>query len=116
MGKKSKANRKKAPVATAAATAVATPPAAVAGEAISAATATTAAVVKAGSGVNEFPESTFYVKGESFRNKGNHSKAEKKFRQGIENGCVRCLIQYTMKILWTVGWRDRREYEYCETD
>ena len=110
MGKKSKANRKKAPVATAAATA------AVAAVATSVATATTAAVVKAGSGVNEFPESTFYVKGESFRNKGNHSKAEKKFRQGIENGCVRCLIQYTMKILWTVGWRDRREYEYCETD
>ena len=99
MGKKSKANRKKAPVATAVATAAATPPAAVAAVATSAATATTAAVVKAGSGVNEFPESTFHVKAESFHKKGNHSKANKILVQGIENGCVRCLFEYTMKIL-----------------
>ena len=87
MGKKSKTNRKKAPVSTAAATAAATPP------------APATAVVKAGWGVNEFPESTFFVKGESFRRKGNYSKATKVYLQGIENGCVRCMFAYTMKIL-----------------
>ena len=102
MGKKSKANRKTAPVATAVATAaVAT--------ASAAATTTTAAVAVATSAaaarrtgrlvLEEIPESMFFVKGESFRKKGNHSKAKKIFVQGIENGCVHCMDAYTMKIL-----------------
>ena len=92
MGKKSKANRKRAPVATA----TATQPVAVAAVATS---APATAVVKAGSGVEEFPESTFFAEGESFFKKGNFSKAEKKYRQGIEHGCVPCMFAYSMKIL-----------------
>ena len=86
MGKKSKANRKKASVATLAAT--------------TAAATTAATVVKAGWVVEEFPESTFYVRGESFLTKGNFSKANKFYLQGIENNaCVRCMFSYTMQIL-----------------
>ena len=87
MGKKSKDNRKKAPVATAAATATA---------AVAVVAAATA-VIETRRG--EFPESTFFVKGKSFFNKGNHAKAQKIFLQGLEHGCVRCLNDYTYKIL-----------------
>ena len=91
MGKKSKANRKKAPVATSTATAT------VAATATATATAETTA---AGLVEDvEFPESTFWVKAESFCNKGNYSKAQKIYLQGIENGCVNCLCKYSMKIL-----------------
>jgi len=82
MGKKSKANRKKAPVATAEATAMV-------------AATTTATALERGT----FPESTFFVKGESLCRKGNYSKATKVYLQGIDNGCVRCMFAYTMKIL-----------------
>ena len=95
MGKKSKANRKKAPVATSAATAE------VAASAI--ATAKELEIYTPGNLSNlerlpgeEFPESTFYVEGVSFRRKGNVSKAKKKYLQGIENGCVRSLNAYSM--------------------
>ena len=88
MGKISKANRKKAPVAAAAATVATTAATPVA----TAAAATTAAI-------KEFPESTFFVKAESFDKKGNFSKANKLYQQGIENGCVRCLFKHAMDIL-----------------
>ena len=84
MGKKSKANRKKAPIATAAVTATA-----------AAAVVATATETKRG----EFPKSTFCVKGESFYKKGNHAKAQKIYLQGIEHGCVHCLSEYTTTIL-----------------
>ena len=84
MGKKSKANRKKAPIATAAVTATA-----------AAAVVATATETKRG----EFPKSTFCVKGESFYKKGNHAKAQKIYLQGIEHGCVPCLNEYTTTIL-----------------
>ena len=91
MGKKSKANRKKAPVATSTATAT------VAATATATATAETTA---AGLVEDvEFPESTFWVKAESFCNKGNYSKAKKIYLQGIEHGCVNCLSKYSMKML-----------------
>ena len=116
MGKKSKANRKKTPVATSATTAVA----ATAAVAASASATTTAAVAVATSAVSatsaaaaaarrtgtvteygEFPKSTFFVKGESFLNKGNFSKASKLYLQGIENNaCVRCLNAYAWKLLF----------------
>ena len=97
MVKKSKANRKTAPVETSsiAATAAAT---------TTTTTTTTTAIAVANETeltgkLEEFPESTFFVKGESFRRKGNYSKATKVYLQGIENGCVRCMYLYTMKIL-----------------
>ena len=93
MGKKSKAHRKKPPVATAAgATATATATAAVVATA-----ATTATANKTRRG--EFPESTYLVKAVAFRKKGNHAKAHKIYLQGIEKGCVHCLDRHTMKIL-----------------
>merc|ERR1711966_174380 len=82
MGKKSKANRKTAPVATPAA--------------VPATTTATVTTLKRG----EFPQSTFFVKGVSFRKKGNRSRAKKIYLQGIENGCVPCLTQYTTNILF----------------
>ena len=98
MGKKSKANRKKAPVATSTATTAA---AATTTAAATAATPTAATSIRTGQMLpEEFPESTFLVKGESFFEKGNHAKAQKIFLQGLENGCVRCLNEYTMKILY----------------
>ena len=106
MGKKSKANRKTAPVATAAATAAAsaTTTAAVA-VATSAATATSSALLE------EFPESTFLIKATTFLKKGNHSKAAKMFVQGIETGCVPCLSGYTMKILFDGATIENRMVE-----
>ena len=112
MGKKSKANRKKAPVATSAATATvaaaaaaATPVAtATAAVAMSEAAAAAAAITTSTTGdyleLDGFPDSTFFVKGKSFRKKGNHAKAQKIFLQGIENGCVPCLNTYTRNILY----------------
>ena len=85
MGKKSKANRKKAPIATAAVTATA-----------AAAVVATATETKRG----EFPKSTFCVKGESFYKKGNHAKAQKIYLQGLEHGCVLCLFEYTTRIFY----------------
>ena len=98
MGKKSKANRKKATIATSVATSTA------AAAAATTATATTAAVAAAVVHTRNkvrvpFPESAFFIKAETFRKKGNHSKAKKIFVQGIENGCVPCLKEYTMNIL-----------------
>ena len=93
MGKKSKANRKKAPVPTAAVTATA-------------AVAVVAAATETRRG--EFPESTFLVKGESLLKKGNHAKAQKIYLQGIEHGCVRCLMHYTMPILYNGATRENR--------
>jgi len=77
MGKTSIANRKKAPVATLEATA-------------------TAAVAEYGT----FPESTFSIKAETFRTKGNHSKTQKKIVQGIQHGCVRCMIVHAYEVLY----------------
>ena len=91
MGKKSKANRKKPPVTTAA-VAIGTATTAV----VTSAAATTATKTKRG----EFPESTFYTKGGSFRKKGNHAKSQKMYVQGIEHGCVRCMHEYNMTILY----------------
>ena len=87
MGKKSKATRKKAPEAIAAATVV---------DIVTTATALPFERLPGG----EFPESTFFMKAKMFIKKGNHSKANKKFLQGIENGCLPCLNGYTMKILF----------------
>ena len=103
MGKKSKANRKKAPVATSAATAAVAASAAAAVATSATATAKALEISPPGNLSNlerlpgeEFPESTFYVEGVSFRRKGNVSKAKKKYLQGIENGCVRSLNAYSM--------------------
>ena len=94
MGKKSKANRKKAPVATATATATA----AVAASAAAEATASTELSPR-DRRVEEFPESTFYRKENRFFEKGNISKAKKIYLQGIAKGCARCMFAYTMRIL-----------------
>ena len=48
------------------------------------------------------------MKGESFRKKGNHAKAQKMYLQGIEHGCVRCLIEYTQNILLDGATRENR--------
>ena len=119
MGKKSKANRKKAPVATSAATAAAavaatpasaTPVApATAAVAIAAAVATATTTTGDRSELDGFPESTFFVKGKSFRKKGNHAKAQKIILQGIENGCVPCLNTYTRNILYEGAPRENRK-------
>ena len=92
MGKKSKANRQKAPAAAAAATTTTT-------TTTDAAVVTTTATIPAAASAAVFPESTFFIKAETFRRKGNLSKAKKIYLQGIENGCVRCLNEYTSKIL-----------------
>ena len=90
MGNKSKANRKKAAIATS--TATTAPPSQ---------SSPTAAVATAETELlpGEFPESTFSVKGKSFLMKGNLSKAFKMFVEGIENGCVHCMNEYTTKNL-----------------
>ena len=96
MGKKSKANRKKAPIATATAT-----------EVEITAAGTVAVWKRLPNG--EFPQSAFLVKGVSFSKKGNISKAKKMYLQGIENGCVPCLQAYTMKILFDGKKMDTRD-------
>jgi len=47
-----------------------------------------------------FPESRFFKKAERFWTRGNHSKANKKYLQGIEHGCVRCMSEYAWKVLY----------------
>ena len=97
MGKKSKAHRKKPPVATAAgATGTAT--------ATAAGAPATATETRRG----DFPESTYLVKGESLWRKGKNAKAQKIYFQGIENGCVRCLSKYTMKIWFDGATKENR--------
>ena len=93
MGKKSKANRNKATVATTGVSAVAT-------ATVATTTAYTAAVETKNTVRGKFPESTCCIKAKSFFKKGNCSKAKKIYSQGIERGCVPCMHQYVMQLLF----------------
>lgn len=105
MGKKSKANRNKATVASLAVATVAT----VIEASLTVATATVAIVataaytqvVKRGNTVGgDFAQSSFFIKAESFRKKGNHPKDKKIYLQGIDIGCVPCMNAYGCQILF----------------
>ena len=106
MGKKSKANRKTtATVASAAAAetvaTVVTP------------SRYTEAVKRTGTVRQDFPQSTLFIKAESFRKKGNHAKANKIYLQGIDNGCVPCMSAYGCELLFDDDPEEKNVDQMC---
>ena len=94
MGKKSKANRKTTTATVASAAAVETV------ATVGTPSRYTEAVKRTGAVRQDFPQSTFFIKAESFRKKGNHAKANKIYLHGIENGCVPCMSAYGSRLLF----------------